>query len=804
MYNQKKRASDTKHWLNVVKNHDRSQVKTAELGGDGKDTSFEQAFSNLAHAYLRDKAPTLLDHEVGFQLLDRNQENTKAVGVFAFKVGSQWIYAPVFFLNGDLKGHELLYVKNQDMFLPLKENWINYLINRKPSILGQGVTKNTTSLGATQPDFSQMSRSPMKFGSANPTLKEMMTAAIGTFAKTATMNTAKAFEEIGGALNLPVFLKQAGLDMLSRLISTCKDAPKIAEAIDQFHGLAIIKEAVDLAKQRRDAPVKVASILDSAPKKTPNASKLVVITYDYTHQTALPPGLDEDDQEKLLKDKILIKDKRDRDNVSVAYQVQTEQKLFNPNESGLYEVVTAPGDITRCYVAVFPLGAKRRTNFATVVRVDGSPAWINTAVSNVWAVSKVEGEEFDKWYDSLSDASSLPKGDNRTLLLHKNGDTLAPVRVSKEYGSSEHDTVSYEVDMATYTRGAPVKPKAQDVHDPLNYCEYEHGVRVHLNTSKGSKLRLSMGDIFVPTTFKKLPCTKVKEDKEDDSDNCCVPCPSHVSGSEEEPFMLGNITEIQLGILKKTAGLTLRHTGTRVDIEAQVEKKACVERELTPTQALASLVGKHGFTEPAARELLEKAAAKRRFECRVKYAAPYGPPMLTEQGPSAPAMPEPVMGGESIMNSSVPTQLGVDQAMQVPAMSASNTDREIYNPNTGLDRKTMQTIIDAANSGQREIFDTTMIGSMLRAVRDDTMVDRYMGDLMKGLDKLGRILFMFYWHGDQFAERYGKADMPELEDSLRNAFEMVGDCVLFLKGRELNAFPESDGLGVDLTETASS
>jgi hypothetical protein len=129
VYNRKKSAADWKHWLNVLKKHDRSGVKTAELGGDGKDASFEQAFSNLAHAYLRDKAPTLLDHEIGFQLLDRNQENTKAVGVFAFKVGSSWVYAPVFFLNGDLKGHELLYIKNQDMFVPLKENWVNYIIN---------------------------------------------------------------------------------------------------------------------------------------------------------------------------------------------------------------------------------------------------------------------------------------------------------------------------------------------------------------------------------------------------------------------------------------------------------------------------------------------------------------------------------------------------------------------------------------------------------------------------------------------------------------------------------------------------
>ena len=95
-------------------------TKLASIGGE-QEQGFEQAFSSLAYAYLKDKAPRLIDYIVGFQLVDRNEDNTKAVGVFGFKVGKQWLYAPVFFLNGDLKGHELLYIKNQDSFVPMKE-----------------------------------------------------------------------------------------------------------------------------------------------------------------------------------------------------------------------------------------------------------------------------------------------------------------------------------------------------------------------------------------------------------------------------------------------------------------------------------------------------------------------------------------------------------------------------------------------------------------------------------------------------------------------------------------------------------
>jgi hypothetical protein len=66
------------YWLDFCR---RYIIKQADLGGDGQDLPFEQAFSNLAHAYLRDKAPGLLDYEVGFQLVDRNEDNSKAIGI---------------------------------------------------------------------------------------------------------------------------------------------------------------------------------------------------------------------------------------------------------------------------------------------------------------------------------------------------------------------------------------------------------------------------------------------------------------------------------------------------------------------------------------------------------------------------------------------------------------------------------------------------------------------------------------------------------------------------------------------------
>ena len=786
--------------LAALSNYARTGVKTAALGGKGDDTPFEQAFSNLAHAYLQDKAPGLLDHEIGFQLLDRNNENTKAVGIFAFKVGSMWLYAPMFFLNGDLKGHELLYLKNQDMFVPLKENWINYLVNRKPNVLGSGVDRNMAALGQRQPDFTQLSRSPSKFGSAQPTLKEMVNSVLPALAKTATMNTAKAFEDIGKHLDLAQFLKEARTQTIEMLVKTCIHAPQLASAIEQFHGLNIVKEAFEIAKAREGA-TKIASVLSDAPEKPEAVKGLKVITHDVTVQTKLPTGTTEEDQEKLLRDGVLILDQRERDNVSIPYNIQVEKKLFNPTSSGLYDILVKPGNIERCYVAVHPMGAAKRADFVTVVRTDGSPDWLNIRADNVFALAQIEGDDFDSWFDKLPEASSVSGKSARYLALNKRGDSTVPFRVLREYGKSEYGTTSYEVHMEDYTKHPPRGSIMGGCYtDPLNYDKYRDGVRIHLGSSKGSKLRSSMGDIFVPEGFKLLKVSKGEDDTNSPEGQDSCGC-----GESDTPALQpGSLVDAQLALMSKTASLTVHHNGPDVAINGV--------RQQSEKAALVNLVQHHGLREDAAREILKQAAANRKFACRVKYADPYGSPMMINDAPTAPGIPEPVMGGESILGTANPAQLGIDIGLPVSGMSAMRTDRSVYNPNPMYDKGVLgkmpdndvQQILDASNSGQKEVFDTAMIGGMLRAVRDDGMVDRYMGELTKGLDKLGRILFMFYWHGDRFADRYGKSDMPELEDSLRNAFEMLGDVILFLKQKTIEPYPDNASQDVDLSAVANS
>ena len=802
----------------------RSRTKQAYLGGDGQDVPFEQAFSNLAHAYLQDKAPSLLDHEQGFQLLDRNQENTKAIGVFGFKVGSNQLYAPVFFLQGDLKGHELLYLKNQDLFVPLKENWLNYLLNRKPHILGEGTGRNTSQLGVMAPDFSRM-KLPYKQSSAMPPWAQPFVV------KYASLIAEGAFEETLNELerhcqerlNLGDFVKMASSRQLEVLVKHLQLFPEVAQRFDEYHGMDLLRQSIKTACERE----KIASVLDpvkpvrrvptyhvgsvleekQAAKKDGPQQKIKVLTYDTTLIQGLPEGIDEDDQEKLLKDKVLIKDDRGDDEVSVPYNVQTEKKLFNPQETGLYYILTKPGDMEKCFVVVNPHGPNGRKSFATIVRIGDTHNWINAYPTEIWAGSKIEGEEYDKWFDGLPEANSLSTSESRTVLVGPRGNATLPFKVEKKIEKSGDDAV-YEVYFDMYCEAPPGRNalrglgryEYEDSSD--SYSEWRDGQRVHLNGKDGTSLRSSRGDLWVPKGYKKLSAEKSKEDakpEKEEHDPCvpvaCGPC-GMGSSSKIPPIRPGNLVDAEMALFTKTAGLKIAHNGTEVWINDSAP--------LTPITALISLVREHGFREDVSRHMLKQASAKRVLRVRVKYAfGGGGSPYMIDSAPSAPSFPEPDRGGGNPMGFQGQTQNFQQEDIPVSGMDPSAYDHSGYDirPEATTPQMDQQQIGRAMESGQKEIFDTAMIGSMLKSVRDDTMIDKYLPDLIKGMDRKGRVLFQFYAHGDKFADRYGKQDMPELEDSLRNAFEMDGDVVLFLKQKTIEPYPEqANSVSLDLED----
>jgi hypothetical protein len=170
------------------------------------------------------------------------------------------------------------------------------------------------------------------------------------------------------------------------------------------------------------------------------------------------PELDDADREKLQNDTILIKDHRDGEEVSKAYNTQVEAKLTNPSETALYRVLEKPGKFTKMLIAMNGVSNRGAIPMATVVRVDdsGNKAWLNTHPTNVfadqvsereewddWFDSNVfadqvsEREEWDDWFDSLSDSESLAEG-GEYIAIDERGSCSTPFKVQSSYGEGRY------------------------------------------------------------------------------------------------------------------------------------------------------------------------------------------------------------------------------------------------------------------------------------------------------------------------------------------------------------------------------
>ena len=814
-------SKKTQQYLNECRkliNSPSSFEKAAALGGDGNDSQFEQSFSNLAHAFIKDKAPSLLDHEVGFQLMDRNEDNTKAVGIFGFKVGGQWLYAPVFFLNGDMKGTELLYMKDQDQFVPLKENWLNYILQRKPNVMGEEVNRNLQQLGVLSPDLQAFSRPPAKFASAGG-----MSFGESAFAHFATSNPLSE-DKYKDIRTLPEFLKEAGLETVKSLVQGMEAYPAVAEAVEKIYGKEAIKQAIAEAAQKEAAKKNIRWVKqkeygrqeeeDESPKKPKGvleayngnvenkilrekASAIAILTVKTVVQRGIGFEPTDKELEDISTEGVSIRD--ERPDTAVAYEVQTPLNLTNPPETGVYDILCKPSKFCKGLVIVGPQGPKGTVGFSTVIDLDDKK-WTNLHQAHIWTRERgVQADELRDLHEELPELTpSSLKEDGLYVIVGGNREGTLPFKVVEKCEGDDACT-SFKVDFMDYA-GAPRPANLPKLNSKETYWGYGADAQpygcgcsaiLHLTNKTGGRMRNMHNELYVPQGYK-----VIKLDSKSDEYG-------HMDRGEKPAIEYGNLLDVQKAIYEKTASLDVRHTGSVVSVNGRDFDKVAAVVHLVQDWML-----REGQAKAIVKAASEKKAVKYRvafpegYESIIKVAAPgdmMDPRMAATTG--APPFPSPPSGLEQTMLGSVQSIYPQQEALPVMPSSVNLVGNEqVYDPRLP-DPKTMALGYQAAQSGQKEVFDTSMVGSLLKNVRSDSMVDKYLGDLMKGMDRIGRILFSFYWHGEEMQDRYGKKDMPELEESLRNAFEAVGDVVLFLKQKTVEPFPE-EGFNSDLSDTA--
>lgn len=787
------------------------------------DSQFERTFADLAYAHLRDKAPTLFDYLVGFQVLDANDDQTKAIGVFGAKVGSDWVYLPVFFLNGELKGHELMYLKGQDMFVPLQENWINYVLQKRPYTLGETSDTTRHQIAMSAPDLSVFSTSPRTYGKFAQTMENIKTTRADFIVSQVNgIKTASAslpawhsgnvqpwaapyvdhvkrspndnrYVKSAERLNIPTFVSTAGPDAARTLVYSMLKCAGFGDNVLRFYRPEelLVRQFTKKAEQ---------DIFRKA--KAPEVPKVIVLTTGDIATSPAKNGLTEKEKKDLLRGQIVIKDHRT--NKTEVYKADIARSLTNPTDTGVYELLTRIGKLRKVLVITAPvtIGTGRSSGCATVVDIDGKKA-SNFPVSDLNVRQKVV-EDWGEFFGSLSSVSSIKDG-SEYVIVSADGKGTIPFKVEEKKENAD-GSIELWVRDDTYVKGGYRRHSGKEEARITYSCNTDRYNKILITDTKSGMHNVG-ATLFVGEQCKAY---KVKDAEINNSGSCCTSSPfgegkhKEPKPSEIEVLDPGTLADAELFLRENESVLPLKVYSNQTDYHISVGSMST--GTLTKVSAVKHLVYQQGLGGDEAIRIIKEAEENGTARALIKHASPY--PMLDDNlvkkadelkddSPIAPYMPDPEQRNQSWLG--VPMQEPQERNLPVQSLMADRqSNRHLYNPDPRLDDTATGMANNASKTRQKDIFDASVVGHLVKTTRSDDLIEKYVPDLLLALDRIGRILFLLYSHGDDFRERYGSEDLNDFEAHLKDTFEALGNLVLFLKQKTVEPNPTDQRTQVDI------
>jgi len=141
-----------------------------------------------------------------------------------------------------------------------------------------------------------------------------------------------------------------------------------------------------------------------------------------------------------------------------------------------------------------------------------------------------------------------------------------------------------------------------------------------------------------------------------------------------------------------------------------------------------------------------------------------------------------------------------NESDEIDSQLDDNTDMSVYDP---MQDKDVNKALQASSNGQKDVFDVSVLEGMVKSVRVDDLINSFVPHMVKGMDRVGRTLFLFYWHNEDFRDRYGRQDIADLEDSLINVFQSLGDLIIFLRQKTIESDPLLEELDIDLDDASA-
>lgn len=819
------------------------------MSASDTNTGFENAFAEAAYADVKTKAPGLTTYMVGFQILDVNEDETRAAAVFGFKINSTWIYVPVFFINGRIRGMDMMYVKDHDLFEPLQDDWVSYLLSKKPDTLGETEQRDRAELNLRSPDYAYSMRgeglakassvqgrtwvdaiSIAETNHGPDVRKEFRSGAFeyrDRYMKQAKSISADAVWTAvsgrkGSMFDVMDFTKRSAT--LENALSNALDQrPDLKTAAGWFYDLRALKKNAGVVVRPWGGFFRDRLGIDAIMAKMAAAgdkSSGVVRVHRGNLNTFKALMTPEQVSDVIVKGACILDMRKQAEDLVVQVE-DPKECLTTPRDTGSYTLISKGGTEHDAYVftGVRSPAFGRVTNAAVVYYRDGKEGGLypitklvargpakpgegidgelervtsmkpwhvyvlvfpdgscslpiqaklreTTDYGEFWHIgvgtSLTDGDEYDVC--SISD-TIYPDNNPRVVTIQANdrqdvslGDAKSVPDV--EYGWEDNiasgDTTSFTYEGKTYKTEKRVKPNdwkliIRDDATPGAMIVTASGTTVHsgmMVLDLGAAARVRRSDRRLPTFDAQVAFDKALD--------------------------IDQVNKIQVYV---DNGEVVAQDGITGDLVYKGHKEAGV----------VPLMERYNLSEKSARKILDANPNKGAFY--VKGAAKIGddlsvtwPPDTREVGGSEFGYPTKAMSSEAsqVVDSLLPTA----------------GDIASYNI---LRDEEVTSMIRAAEGGQKDVFDVAMVKGLVKSVDVSEQIDEFLPDLLRGMDRVGRIRFLFYWHLDDFEERYGRQDVVELDDSLKTVFKAMGDLILFLHRRTLENQPELRSMDMTLS-----
>jgi len=767
----------------------------------GDIQSFESSLAAIGRTVMASKCPSLFKHEIGFQVLDSDEDNTRAVGVFGFRVGKRILYAPLFYREGQVKGTEQLRDPKRDLTVPLTDNWVNKILTDVGTDHGTR-TPRYANKDTAQPSLWQMRFPPSKYASDdrnefNAAVAEMKSALAHAIGKRPSL-PGTGVDLIETAAQYPAIMR--------KVASLMRTYPWFKEAIFKYHGEEKLNKAIERYRKVAATRPKPVDLTLLAPRKSA-AAKVTVTHYKSVKLTNGPllNILDFFPQEAndLTNGKNLYTDNRGDDEVSkitiwVGGQTGHDRSVSNPNGDGVYKVLCSDLELHDCLVICPPIGwgtkdPDNRGRCLVVRLKDG--AFKMTHHGSIWTQGEADPHEYNvwvkglpevkdkitenKWYVALTQPSKFKAMGTSPFCVRDNvtGEAVT------SYASTKCDAPFWDEDP---------HPMPELILTPRRMKEYTPK-RVRVWDRPGVPFR-SGTILYIP---KGTHLFELDYEKRLDL----------AEKSDVDEFLLQ---------IKEAAAQDMLSVGTGgsgyYKDDSRVEKRSWFT---DPMDLEIDLVINHGLRVPEARQLLDAARTKGAATVAIKYAKGHYQGMDNDW-PNAPVLDNDANvtpGG--FADDVIPTQTNNSLAVVINDLLQQPGTTDRYRPwpiqagsrgpmegigngpvgggyknieedtEAGPGDKDLKTVATGAATGRREIFDTAALASLVKHTRLQRLLDEVLPRVAKSVSDLADLLAHMYWNVDEWVEQFGESEIGPLEDQLKDVFEGLGDVYLQLQEKQV-------------------